>query len=201
MRMKVTYNYNIQCCLTAAAKAFALFGFAIPPASAQPSGITSIIRWSVGTSDNFRSATQYRNSAWAIQQRPAGSDYLTVQLGDRQATPRVLFVMRRSDMYIPGFIIDGTTYLVSDADASPLSNVHQLGFSSEYATLFQRGNVESLSRLLLSLASWNVAIDNAISQGRPYNFTLSDEELIRNWGTPQRLEAAHKPRPNRGTIP
>lgn len=45
------------------------------------------------------------------------------------------------------------------------------------------------------------AIDHAISQGRPYNFTLSDEELIRNWGTPQRLETAHKPRPNRGTIP
>lgn len=84
--MKVTYNYNTQCCLTAAAKAFALFVFAIPPASAQPSGITSIIRWSVGTSDNFSSATQYRNSARAIQQRPAGSDYLTVQLGDRQAT-------------------------------------------------------------------------------------------------------------------
>ncbi|AEX40922.1 ribosome-inactivating family protein [Corynebacterium diphtheriae] len=187
MRMKVTYNYNIQCCLTAAAKAFALSLFAIPPASAQPSGITSIIRWPVGTSDNFNSATQYRNSAWVIQQRPA--------------TPRVSFVMRRSDMYVLGFIIDGTTYLVSDADASPLSNVHQLGFSSEYATLIQRGNVESLSRLPLSLASWNVAIDRAISQGRPYNFTLSDEELIRNWGTPQRLEAAHKPGPNRGTIP
>ncbi|UJL59123.1 ribosome-inactivating family protein [Corynebacterium diphtheriae] len=201
MRMKVTYNYNIQCCPTAAAKAFALFGFAIPPASAQPSSITSIIRWPVGTSDNFNSATQYRNSAWAIHQCPAGSDYLTVRLGDRQATPRVLFVMRRSDMYVLGFIIDGTTYLVSDADASPFNNAHQLGFSSKYATLLQRGNVESLSRLLLSLASWNVAIDNAISQGRPYNFTLSDEELIRNWGTPQRLEAAHKPRPNRGTIP
>nr|WP_235697335.1 ribosome-inactivating family protein [Corynebacterium diphtheriae] len=199
--MKVTYNYNIQCCPTAAAKAFALFGFAIPPASAQPSSITSIIRWPVGTSDNFNSATQYRNSAWAIHQCPAGSDYLTVRLGDRQATPRVLFVMRRSDMYVLGFIIDGTTYLVSDADASPFNNAHQLGFSSKYATLLQRGNVESLSRLLLSLASWNVAIDNAISQGRPYNFTLSDEELIRNWGTPQRLEAAHKPRPNRGTIP
>ncbi|OWN36758.1 ribosome-inactivating family protein [Corynebacterium diphtheriae] len=187
MRMKVTYNYNIQCCLTAAAKAFALFGFAIPPASTQPSGIASIIRWSVGTSDNFSSATQYRNSARAIQQRPA--------------TPRVSFVMRRSDMYVLGFIIDGTTYLVSDADASPFNNVHQLGFSSEYATLLQRGNVESLSRLPLSLASWNVVIDHAISQGRPYNFTLSDEELIRNCGTPQRLEAAHKPSPNRGTIP
>lgn len=174
--MKVTYNYNIQCYLTAAAKAFALFVFAIPPASAQPSGIASIIRWPVGTSDNFRSATQYRNSAWAIQQCPA--------------TPRVSFVMHRSDTYVLGFIIDGTTYLVSDADASPFSNVHQLGFSSEYATLFQRGNVESLSRLPLSLASWNVVIDHAISQGRPYN-----------WGTPQHLEAAHKPRPNRGTIP
>lgn len=91
--------------------------------------------------------------------------------------------------------------LVSDADASPFNNVHQLGFSSEYATLLQRGNVEPLSRLPLSLASWNVVIDNAISQGRPYNFTLSDEELIRNWGTPQQLEAAHKPSPNRGTIP
>lgn len=109
--------------------------------------------------------------------------------------------MRRSDMYVLGFIIDGTTYLVSDADASPFNNVHQLGFSSEYATLLQRGNVESLSRLPLSLASWNVVIDHAISQGRPYNFTLSDEELIRNWGTPQQLEAAHKPSPNRGTIP
>lgn len=41
--MKVTYNYNIQCCLTAAAKAFALSLFAIPPASAQPSDITAII--------------------------------------------------------------------------------------------------------------------------------------------------------------
>lgn len=58
--MKVTYNYNIQCCPTAAAKAFALSLFAIPPASAQPSGITSIIRWPVGTSDNF---SQLRSTA------------------------------------------------------------------------------------------------------------------------------------------
>ncbi|MHD0064156.1 hypothetical protein ACQX27_07180 [Corynebacterium diphtheriae] len=159
MRMKVTYNYNIQCCLTAAAKAFALFGFDIPPASAQPSGITSIIRWPVGTSDNLRSATQYRNSAWAIQQRPAGSDYLTVQLGDRQAT-----------------------FTRSAARLLPLGAL-TLGEATRFEPAI------------------GTAIDHAISQGRPYNFTLSDEELIRNWGTPQRLEAAHKPRPNLGTIP
>lgn len=31
--------------------------------------------------------------------------------------------------------------------------------------------------------SIGTAISNAIAQGRPYNFTLSDEELIRNWGS------------------
>ncbi|PSA84432.1 hypothetical protein BT095_00740 [Corynebacterium diphtheriae] len=159
MRMKVTYNYNIQCCLTATAKAFALFLFAIPPASAQPSGITSIIRWPVGTSDNFSSATRYRNSAWAVQQHLAGSDYLTVQLGDRQAT----FTRSAARLLLLGALMLGE------------------------ATHFE--------------PAIGTAIDHAISQGRPYNFTLSDEELIRNWGTPQRLETAHKPRPNRGTIP
>lgn len=237
--MKVTYSYSVQRCLVLAAAIIVLSLHIVALASAQQRGTTPVIHWSISDTDNAHSAaryreireqirsvvsTEFRGSTWAIQQRHSLSDYLAIQLDNNQTPQHISLLMRISDMYVLGFTINDRTYLVSDADASPFNNVHRLGFSSEYATLLQRGNIESLSRLPLSVGTISVAahnavhdqeqatftrsaarllllgalmlgegtrfdpsigtaISNAIAQGRPYNFTLSDEELIRNWGS------------------